>query len=346
MEHSSVYPGYGTPLQNRRHPPAVVESSPYKLVQRQPHRLAVIYRLIYCFARLRQISSSQWKKFIEAGRLPSSERFQTDLWKAEVRDSSRSQQQSHEESPKRSSEHKKLNTAPADQQSSRRKVNGADGSDVRQQPQQQLQQQAAKGSPSFGYVKKSSGTSTSDSLKRHELTNGKSSLSYKTANVTAVPKLNDASAEAVPACYNRSLERPKTRLKVSGGTQTDMNNSPRSSKTTAKLPPSVKSVSQSAPPAQQPTQHYASFSDSEYHSVNGLKFQPANPTAGVAKGSPVASNLPASFKSYSLTAPIANQLSQNIRERIMLNGTQSLPKSHLAQLKGTLSVQRTTTCRL
>ena len=248
--------------------------------------MAVIYRLIYCFARLRQISSSQWKKFIEAGRLPSSERFQTDLWKAEVRDSSRSQQQSHEESPKRSSEHKKLNTAPADQQSSRRKVNGADGSDVRQQPQQQLQQQAAKGSPSFGYVKKSSGTSTSDSLKRHELTNGKSSLSYKTANVTAVPKLNDASAEAVPACYNRSLERPKTR------------------------------------------------------------FQPANPTAGAAKGSPVASNLPASFKSYSLTAPIANQLSQNIRERIMLNGTQSLPKSHLAQLKGTLSVQRTTTCRL
>ena len=37
MEHNGgVYPGipngYGTPLQNRRHPPAVAETSPYKYV--------------------------------------------------------------------------------------------------------------------------------------------------------------------------------------------------------------------------------------------------------------------------------------------------------------------------
>lgn len=32
MEHSSVYPGYGTPMQSRRHQPVMMDTSPYKFV--------------------------------------------------------------------------------------------------------------------------------------------------------------------------------------------------------------------------------------------------------------------------------------------------------------------------
>ena len=85
---------------------------------------------------------------------------------------------------------------------------------------------------SFGYVKKNAGHSPASSpsgltqrgvsgvpttldIKRHDALNG-----YKTANVTPVAKLIHDRPHQDGA--NRSLERPKTRLKVSGGTQTDL----------------------------------------------------------------------------------------------------------------------------
>ncbi|XP_046655856.1 neuron navigator 2-like isoform X5 [Daphnia pulicaria] len=291
MEHNGgVYPGiphgYGTPLQNRRHPPAVAETSPYK-----------------------QISSSQWKKFIEAGRLPSSERFQTELWKSDSRERSRSQQQ--EVPSPRKTEHKKLNTIESGKRS---KVYTESETSERRQP--------AKGVPaSFGYVKKNTGYPGLD-VKRYDSStmNGKA-VTYKTANVATVPKLmEDQHRENnVPANSNRSLERPKTRLKVSGGTQTDLGG--RTLKPTQyKAPPTSTQSSLNQP--------CGSFSDSEYQTTNGgVKFAlPVGPSSATVNGK--VANQQTGFKSYSLTAPIANQLSHNIRERLLLSGTQSLPKSH------------------
>ncbi|XP_032794996.2 neuron navigator 2 isoform X2 [Daphnia magna] len=288
MEQNGVYPGipngYGTPLQNRRHPPAVAETSPYK-----------------------QISSSQWKKFIEAGRLPSSERFQTELWKSDPRERSRSQQQ--EIPSPRKTEHKKLNTIESGKRS---KVYTESESSERRQP--------AKGVPaSFGYVKKNTGGYPGVDSKRYDSTaaNGKT-IGYKTANVATVPKLVEEHHRdnSVSANSNRSLERPKTRLKVSGGTQTDM--SGRTLKPTQyKAPPTSVQTSLNQP--------CGSFSDSEYQTSNsGVKF--ALPVGASPNGK--VANQQTGFKSYSLTAPIANQLSHNIRERLLLSGTQSLPKSH------------------
>ena len=250
----------------------------------------------------RQISSSQWKKFIEAGRLPSSEQFQTELWKGETRERSRSQL----ESPKKP-EYKKLNTADP----SKRKLS------IDSELMNNDRRQPAKGVPtSFGYVKKNSAPSALD-LKRHDALNGKG-LAYKTANVTSVPKLLE---DRTRDTTNRSLERPKTRLKVSGGTQTDMGgSSTRGGKNGAYKPPST-------------CQPYGSYSDSEYQSNAGIKFTvPVSPAASTTGKT---TNIQTAFKSYSLTTPIANQLSTNIRERLMLSGTQSLPKTHLNQLKGT-----------
>jgi hypothetical protein len=53
---------------------------------------------------------------------------------------------------------------------------------------------------------------------------------------------------------------------------------------------------------------------------------PVGPSSATVNGK--VANQQTGFKSYSLTAPIANQLSHNIRERLLLSGTQSLPKSH------------------
>ena len=76
---------------------------------------------------------------------------------------------------------------------------------------------------------------------------------------------------------------------------------------------------------------YGSYSDSEYQSNAGqVKYSMPINGSGANKPSNVHTT---TFKSYSLTAPVANQLSNNIRERLMLNGTQSLPKSHF-NLKG------------
>lgn len=303
---------------------------------------------VVCFSS-RQISSSQWKKFIEAGRLPSSERFQTDLWKGEGRERSRSQHQEQPSSPKRS-EYKKLNT---NEPGKRVKVYTESESLGNGRP--------VKGVPaSFGYVKKSS------EMKRHDANAGGGKvLAYKTANVTSVPKL----MEDQPVSLDRSLERtPKTRLKVSGGTQTDLGGASRT------IRPSQSRPSASSPPASATSGHQpnGSYSDSDYQSPSGMKFplsrNPANPagvpaaaatpTAAVLDSSsatPATSAMPGptgttspagrsngsgqqlTFKSYSLTAPIANQLSHNVRERLMLsNGTQSLPKTHFNQLKGTV----------
>ena len=259
----------------------------------------VTNELMFVFDR--QISSSQWKKFIEAGRLPSSERFQTDLWKGDSHPRERSRSQ--HEPPKKNGEAKKLNT-----------------SGIRKPESSSI---PARGVPaSFGYVKKSSGTASTMTMdaKRHDALNG-----YKTANVTPVAKL------IADAGSNRSLERPKTRLKVSGGTQTD----PAGSTWKNVLPQQRLPVASSVP--------CGSYSDSEYQanvkytierpgSVNGSNGCKGNGASGSS----------VTFKSYSLTGPVANQLSSNIRERLMLTGTHSLPKSHPFNLKGAFisSLQR------
>lgn len=299
----------------------------YRTVMERRFRIVVIHRLslkllltstyAYCSYRhdllitsclvCRQISSSQWKKFIEAGRLPSSERFQTELWKSDPRERSRSQQQ--EIPSPRKTEHKKLNTIESGKRS---KVYTESESSERRQP--------AKGVPaSFGYVKKNTGGYPGVDSKRYDSTaaNGKT-IGYKTANVATVPKLVEEHHRdnSVSANSNRSLERPKTRLKVSGGTQTDM--SGRTLKPTQyKAPPTSVQTSLNQP--------CGSFSDSEYQTSNsGVKF--ALPVGASPNGK--VANQQTGFKSYSLTAPIANQLSHNIRERLLLSGTQSLPKSH------------------
>ena len=252
------------------------------------------------FIIFRQISSSQWKKFIEAGRLPSSERFQTELWKGDPHPRERSRSQ--HEPPKKNGEAKKLNTSGIRKPMESSSIPG-------------------RGVPaSFGYVKKNSGTAipttttTTTDAKRHDALNG-----YKTASVTAVAKLIPDSGS------NRSLERPKTRLKVSGGTQTDPAGSAR--KTIG--PQQRLPVASSAP--------CGSYSDSEYQA--NVKYAMASggskASAGSA-GSGAGSGV--TFKSYSLTGPVANQLSSNIRERLMLSGTHSLPKSHF-NLKGQFQFQ-------
>ena len=231
-------------------------------------------------------------------------------------------------------EHKRLNSADAVKRS---KVFSESDIGERRTP--------AKGVPvSFGYVKKSSAHPTAHQMgggdinKRmdHSVVNGKS-LNYKTANVASVPKLiqdqQDNSAMAMTNS-NRSLERPKTRLKVSGGTQTDMGDTPRT------ITPKASQYKSStlATLSLNGHQTYSSYSDSEYQTTNGVvdgvKLLPTghstNPNAGKV-------NSQTTFKSYSLTAPIANQLSSNIRERLLLNGTQSLPKSPLNQIKGKIS---------
>ena len=257
----------------------------------------------------RQISSSQWKKFIEAGRLPSSERFQTELWKSEPRERSRSQQQQEPSSP-RKTEHKKLNTTESGKRS---KVYTESETGERRQP--------AKGVPaSFGYVKKNMAYPGLD-VKRSDSSAGNGKVvTYKTANVATVPKLMEEHhrENSVPANQQMSLERPKTRLKVSGGTQTDLGGG-RTLKPSQYKPPPTSTATQLNQPC-------GSFSDSEYQTSNGnVKFTlPMAPPANVAGKT----NQQTGFKSYSLTAPIANQLSHNIRERLLLNGTQSLPKSH------------------
>lgn len=262
----------------------------------------------------RQISSSQWKKFIEAGRLPSSsERFQTELWKGDIRERSRSQQQQQQEvtSP-RKTEHKKLNTIESGKRS---KVYTESETGERRQP--------AKGVPaSFGYVKKSVGYPGLDVKRNDPSVNGKG-ITYKTANVATVPKLMEEQRENVTASSNRSLERPKTRLKVSGGTQTDLGG--RTLK-----PSQYKSPPTSTPAQLTGQQPCGSFSDSEYQTTNGGKF--TGPMAPPNTSPTGKTHQQPGFKSYSLTAPIANQLSHNIRERLLLNGTQSLPKSHFNQI--------------
>ena len=167
---------------------------------------------------------------------------------------------------------------------------------------------------SFGYVKKSSGAApTAMDAKRHDALNG-----YKTANVAPVAKLIPDTGS------NRSLERPKTRLKVSGGTQTD----PAGSTRKTVLPQPRLPVASSVP--------CGSYSDSEYQA--NVKYTIERPSSG--NGGPGGSQSTGTngsvvtFKSYSLTGPVANQLSSNIRERLMLTGTHSLPKSHF-NLKGT-----------
>ena len=272
---------------------------------------------------LRQISSSQWKKFIEAGRLPSSERFQAEVWKNEVRERAKNHLQ--EASSPKKMEHKRLNTAESGKRS---KVLSESDTGERLQP--------AKGVPaSFGYVKKSSvHPGMMGDLKRidYSAANGKG-LTYKTANVTSVPKLvQDSHNGSLMPNSNQSLERPKTRLKVSGGTQTDMGDAPRTI-----TPSKYKSSTLASPlPSSFNGHHtYSSYSDSEYQAPNGVgdgfklaSGHSANPSAGKA-------NYQTTFKSYSLTAPIANQLSSTVRERLLLNGSQSLPKSPLNQIKGT-----------
>ena len=257
-------------------------------------------RLIKMFSIDRQISSSQWKKFIEAGRLlpSSSERFQMDLWKGEIRERSRSTAP-HESSPSspKKAEHKKLNTTEPG-----KRVKVYAESDA-------MGGRPVKGVPaSFGYVKKSS------EMKRSDSSAAAKSPIYKTANVTSVAKLMDTEQSPVSLLNNRSsLERqPKTKLKVSGGTQTDLGGTP---------PRTIK------PSAQY--QANGSYSDSEYQTP--MKFSPAGSGASAQPATTTTT-----FKSYSLTAPIANQLSHNVRERLLNNnGTQSLPKSHLNHLKGT-----------
>lgn len=283
----------------------------------------------------RQISSSQWKKFIEAGRLPSSsERFQTEMWKGETRERSRSQQQQQQEplSSPRKTEHKKLNTIESGKRS---KVYSETDPGERRQP--------AKGVPaSFGYVKKNVGAAYPglDVKRAADPTsvagaNGKA-IAYKTANVTTVTKLMEEDRESGQA--NRSLERPKTtRLKVSGGTQTDLAGG-RILKPSSqyKSPP----TSSSLPLSSTGHQLSGAYSDSEYQTTsnvgqNGVQF--TMPLRG-SDGSPTGKQQQLQqqqpgFKSYSLTAPIANQLSHNIRERLLLNGTQSLPKSHFNHIQ-------------
>lgn len=259
----------------------------------------------------RQISSSQWKKFIEAGPLPSSERFQAELWKGEGRERSRSQQQ-EPSSPKRA-EHKKLNAIEAGK---RVKVYAESEALSGGRP--------VKGVPaSFGYVKKSSDMKRS--LHESSLGNGKGPA-FKTANVTSVPRLKDEQ----PISLDQSLERPKTRLKVSGGTQTDLGGASRIIRPSQHKVPTLSSSA---------TQPNGSYSDSEYQTPSRMKFtlsgNTASPTIPTTDTIGKSNYQQPTFKSYSLTAPVANQLSLNVRERLMLNsGTQSLPKTHFNHIKG------------
>lgn len=138
------------------------------------------------------------------------------------------------------------------------------------------------------------------------------SAKLKTAKVAAVPKLSDAQRRAnePPAQLSANrprAERPKTRLKVSGGTQTELVESQRYVKASRS-----KSPVSSARPV---------HSDSEYQSIERPSeklFTYHPPINGDSK-------LP--FKSYSLTSPIVSQLSQNVRERLIANGAQHLPKA-------------------
>ena len=138
----------------------------------------------------------------------------------------------------------------------------------------------------------------------------------KTAKVAAVPKLGDGQRrvnEPVQLTVNRPrVDRPKTRLKVSGGTQTELVESQRY----------VKSSRSKSPVASGRTAiRNAVHSDSEYQSIDrpSEKMLPYHP--------PINGDSKLSFKSYSLTSPIASQLSQNVRERLIANGTQHYSKT-------------------
>lgn len=128
----------------------------------------------------------------------------------------------------------------------------------------------------------------------------------KTAKVAAVPKLSRATD---PAQLKRA-DRPKTRLKVSGGTQTETSEPQRYAKSSrSKSPTSAARVV-----------HAGVHSDSEYQPVGSSeKMFTYHPSVNGD------SKLP--FKSYSLTSPLANQLSQNVRERLA-NGAQSYSRSN------------------
>lgn len=251
------------------------------------------------------------------------------MWK-ETRDRSRSQQQDQQQlllsSPRLKAEHKKLNTVESGGGTKRSKVYSE--TDPAVTGERQRSQQPAKGVPaSFGYVKKNTAYPGLD-IKRNgdPMASSIKAVAYKTANVAAVPKLvGEADGNGSGGSAHRSLERPKTtRLKVSGGTQTDLAGG-------RILKPSQQHQYKSSSSSPAPSPALANASAAGSYSDSGTND---------------GDKLPTGFKSYSLTAPIANQLSHNIRERLLLNGTQSLPKSHFNHLTGVARGKNTLTANL
>ena len=126
------------------------------------------------------------------------------------------------------------------------------------------------------------------------------SSKLKTAKVAAVPKLSRASDSSAL----KRTDRPKMRLKVSGGTQTETSE-----------PQRVVKSSRSKSPTR--NAHAGIHSDSEYQSIGSSeKMFTYHPS--------VNGDSKLTFKSYSLTSPLANQLSQNVRERLA-NGSYPKP---------------------